>query len=44
MIYSWGLFAPWNYLPSMSLRHGFSNEAAIHTIIVLKYVSPANHS
>lgn len=34
----WGLFAPWTYLPGMSLRHGFSDNAAVYTIVVLKYV------
>jgi hypothetical protein len=34
----WGLFAPWNYLPSMALRHDFSENLAIYTIVTLKYV------
>ncbi|KAE8441311.1 hypothetical protein EG329_005506 [Mollisiaceae sp. DMI_Dod_QoI] len=36
---TWGLFAPWNYLPSMSLRHGFSHSSAIYTIVVLNAAS-----
>ncbi|CZR68684.1 related to MFS transporter [Phialocephala subalpina] len=36
---TWGLFAPWNYLPSMSLRHGFSHGSAIYTIVVLNAAS-----
>ncbi|KAG4440082.1 hypothetical protein IFR05_004425 [Cadophora sp. M221] len=31
----WGLFAPWNYLPSMSLSHGFTQDLAIYTIVIL---------
>ncbi|KAG0650090.1 MFS transporter [Hyphodiscus hymeniophilus] len=31
----WGLFAPWNYLPSMSLQHGFSQNMAVYTIPIL---------
>ncbi|KAE9366249.1 putative MFS transporter [Stipitochalara longipes BDJ] len=31
----WGLFSTWNYLPTMSLRHNFSNGLAIYTIVVL---------
>ncbi|KAL2068625.1 hypothetical protein VTL71DRAFT_14962 [Oculimacula yallundae] len=31
----WGLFAPWNYLPSMSLRHGFTPDLAVYTIVIL---------
>ncbi|CZS93985.1 related to MFS transporter [Rhynchosporium agropyri] len=31
----WGLFAPWTYLPSMSLRHGFSADLAVYTIVIL---------
>ncbi|KAH8806104.1 MFS transporter [Xylogone sp. PMI_703] len=30
----WGLFTPWNYLPSMALRHGFSNEMSIYAISI----------
>ncbi|KAK0109521.1 hypothetical protein ONS95_002210 [Cadophora gregata] len=35
----WGLFAPWNYLPSMSLNHGFTEDQAIYTIIILNGAS-----
>ncbi|KAJ5035374.1 uncharacterized protein L3040_007845 [Drepanopeziza brunnea f. sp. 'multigermtubi'] len=35
----WGLFAPWNYLPSMALSHGFSNNLAVYTIVVLNAAS-----
>ncbi|KAH7409015.1 putative MFS transporter [Cadophora sp. MPI-SDFR-AT-0126] len=31
----WGLFAPWNYLPSMSLSHGFTEDLAIYTTVIL---------
>ncbi|KAF8859164.1 MFS general substrate transporter [Acephala macrosclerotiorum] len=36
---TWGLFAPWNYLPSMSLSHGFSHGSAIYTIVALNSAS-----
>ncbi|KUJ07882.1 MFS general substrate transporter [Mollisia scopiformis] len=36
---TWGLFAPWSYLPSMSLRHGFSEGTAIYTIVLLNAAS-----
>lgn len=35
----WGLFAPWDYLPSMSLRHNFSQDEAVYTIVVLNGTS-----
>ncbi|KAF2811312.1 MFS general substrate transporter [Mytilinidion resinicola] len=31
----WGLFAPFNYLPGMALRHGFSEYLSIYTIVVM---------
>ncbi|KAH8794348.1 MFS transporter [Hyaloscypha sp. PMI_1271] len=31
----YGLFSTWNYLPTMSLRHKFSDSLAIYTIIIL---------
>ncbi|KAN0090124.1 MFS general substrate transporter [Hyaloscypha variabilis] len=31
----WGLFSTWNYLPTMSIRHNFSDGLAIYTIVVL---------
>jgi hypothetical protein len=36
---AWGLFAPWDYLPSMSFRHKVSQDLAVYTIIILKYVT-----
>jgi hypothetical protein len=34
----WGLFAPWDYLPSMVLSHDISKDIAVYTIVVLKRV------
>ncbi|KAG0645288.1 MFS transporter [Hyphodiscus hymeniophilus] len=31
----WGLLAPWNYLPSMAITHGFSQNMAVYSIVTL---------